>query len=139
MARKNQKIFILIFLIIPLLLYTATKITSFHARRQSNTVILEWTTEQEEGLAKFQIQRSTDSINWMNIGDKSPITNPPTGRKSYSFTDNTIFKSQNTGTFYYRLIIVDTKGVQTPHGVIVSISGTSGLRHTWGSIKAMFR
>jgi hypothetical protein len=68
-----------------------------------------------------------------------PVPGQSGERKSYSFTDNSIFKTTHTGTFYYRLIIVDSQGNSTPHDVIVSIAGNSGLRHTWGSIKAMFR
>jgi hypothetical protein len=139
MERKLLKIFLPILLILPVLLFTATRITGFHARRLNNAVILEWTTEEEGGLVKFQIQRSTDSVNWLNIGEKMPIPGQPGDRKVYTFTDNSIFKTHHTGTFYYRLIIVDSRGNSTPHDVIVSISGNSGLRHTWGSIKAMFR
>jgi len=139
MVRKNTTLILLGLLCLHTLLVGATRISSFHARRQSNTVILEWTTEEEGGLVKFQIQRSTDSINWINIGEKLPLPGQSGERKSYSFTDNSIFKNMHTGTFYYRLIIIDAQGNSTPHDVIVSIAGNSGLRHTWGSIKAMFR
>ena len=143
MRSKSPIFFIILFLLIlPALVLTATRICDFHGKRQNNTVILEWATEEETDLAKFMIQRTNDindAYSWLTIGEKTPLAESAGGRREYNFTDNTIFKNQFSGTFYYRLMIVNSQGQQSEHDVIVSISGTSGIRHTWGSIKAMFR
>ena len=140
MNQKTTIYFILLLLLIlPALVITATRISDFHGKRQNNAVILEWVTEEETDLSKFLIQRSTDGYYWQTIGEKTPIGESSGSRKEYSFTDSSIFKGQFSGTFSYKLVIVNTQGQQTDHDVIVSISGTSGIRHTWGSIKAMFR
>jgi len=83
------------------------------------------------------IQRSTDTVNWTSIGEK-PAFGESSIKRDYSFIDNSIFKN-NVSNFYYRLVIVEKNGHSTPYDVIVSITGGSGIKHTWGSIKALFR
>jgi len=118
-------------------LVAGARISDFHAKRDNNSVILEWTTESESNLSKFDIERSTDRIRWLKIAE-TPASNEPETRQNYSYRDNTIFKA-SVNNFYYRLILVDKNGQFSPYDVIVSVSGNSGIRHTWGSIKAMFR
>jgi len=116
-----------------------TLIIEFHAKRsENNIVILEWVTEKESNLEKFVIERSNNGINWISIGFVNSKTEISFTEQSYSFEDRHIFKTTQS-TFFYRLIIVDKKGHSTIHSVIASISGQSGIKHTWGSIKALFR
>ena len=135
--------FLIPIIIFPSIIKADTRITEFHARRENNTVVLQWITEEETNLEKFIIQRSTDIstaiANWTTIGEKKPLSDNSSTRREYSFDDKTIFKNNISTTFYYRLVIVDTNGRLTRYDVIVSISGSSGIRHTWGSLKAMFR
>ncbi len=120
-------------------LYAGTRVTEFHGRRtENNTVILQWATEEETDLAKFIVQRSSDSVNWLKIGEIKSSSPSSSTRKEYEFIDNRIYKGYSAN-IYYMLVMVDTRGQQSQHPVIVSITGTSGIRHTWGSIKAMFR
>ena len=123
---------------IPPLLRSETRIVEFHARREFNYAVLEWATEKEEDLQKFVIQRSTDNMNWTTIDEVKPQPGEFTSKRTYTYIDKSIFKN-SISTFYYRLLIVNKNGQSTPHSVIVSISGNSGIKHTWGSIKAMFR
>lgn len=118
-------------------LYATVQIVEFSARRIDNVVVLEWATELESSVNHFNIERSTDNIYWNNIGKKSAIGNSTT-KQYYSFNDNSVFKS-NQSTFYYRLTVVYEDGQTESYDVIASVSGNSGIRHTWGSIKAMFR
>lgn len=115
----------------------ATRILEFHARRERNTVIVEWATEEESNLSKFEIERSTDGIRWFKIGE-APAVGESTRRNSYSFTDYSIYKGSVT-SLYYHLVLVDKAGNSQVFDVIASVEGNSGIRHTWGSIKAMFR
>ena len=130
--------FLIPIIIFPSIIKADTRITEFHARRDNNTVVLQWVTEEETDLEKFIIQRSTDITTWTTIGEKKPLPGNSSTRREYSFIDKTIFKNNST-TLFYRLVIVDTNGRLTYYYVIVSISGSSGIRHTWGSLKAMFR
>jgi len=120
-----------------LLLEASVRISEFYAKREKNTVILEWATEEESNIAKFEIHRSTDQMRWYKIGEVRAI-GESYQRNAYSFTDNSIFKGP-ANTLYYRLVIVEKTGNSLSWDVIVSVEGQSGIRHTWGSIKAMFR
>ncbi len=119
------------------LLVAAGAISDFHAKREANSVVLEWTTESESNLERFDIERSMDRNRWFKIGELAAAGETRI-RQTYTYRDNTIFKS-STNTYYYRLLLVDKNGQVSIHDVVVSMSGISGIRHTWGSIKAMFR
>jgi hypothetical protein len=137
--RRIINIFLLITgVLIPAILLSETRIVDFHAYRNNNYAMLEWATEREANLSKFVIQRSTDNMNWTKIGDVTPEMGDSSVRREYRFIDRSIFKL-TIGNFYYRLILVSQDGQSTIYDVVVSISGSSGIKHTWGSIKAMFR
>ena len=136
---KHVVIFAISFLLaFPAFVLSNTRIVDFHARRDNNRAILEWATEKELNLEKFVIQRSLDNVNWSTIGEVKSETGDSNTKRYYRFEDNNLFKN-SISTFYYKLIIVDKSGQSKPYDVIVSLSGSSGIRHTWGSIKAMFR
>ena len=133
------KYFLIFFFALPIpIIRSETRIVDFHARRENKYAVLEWATEAETNLQKFLIQRSNDNINWATIGEIMPQSGNSSSRREYRYVDKDIFKN-SIGNFYYRLIIVSKDGQQTPHEVIVSITGSSGIKHTWGSLKAMFR
>jgi len=119
------------------LLAAETVISDFHARTVSNNVIVEWSTQAESNLQKFKIERSTDLSTWTAVGTVL-VQQTLYEEKKYSFTDKHIFKGE-ISSLYYRLGLVDLQGYTTYHDVIASTSGVSAIRHTWGSIKAMFR
>ena len=120
-----------------LLVEASTRISAFYAKREKNAVILEWTTEEEANLAKFEIHRSTDQMRWFKIGE-TRAAGESSQKNVYSYTDNSIFKAA-VNTLYYRLVLVEKNGASVSWDVIASVEGQSGIRHTWGSIKAMFR
>ena len=122
---------------VSVVLEASARISEFYAKREKNTVILEWTTEEESNLAKFEIYRSTDQLRWHKIGETRAV-GESSQRNVYSFTDNSIFKGA-VNTLYYRLVLVEKTGNNQSWDVIASVEGQSGIRHTWGSIKAMFR
>jgi hypothetical protein len=129
--------FILASSILSMIADAATRIVEFHAKRERNTVIVEWATEEESNLSKFEIERSNDGMRWFKIGE-APAIGESTRRNSYSYTDYSIFKVSIT-SLYYHLVLVDKAGNPQVYDVIASVEGDSGIRHTWGSIKAMFR
>jgi hypothetical protein len=127
----------LLIVAVSVVLQASARISEFYAKREKNTVILEWTTEEESNLAKFEIYRSTDQLRWHKIGETRAV-GESSQRNVYSFTDNSIFKGA-VNTLFYRLVLVEKTGANQSWDVIASVEGQSGIRHTWGSIKAMFR
>ena len=131
--------FIIIFgVLATAILHSEARIVDFHARRENSYAVLEWATEMESNLEKFVIQRSTDHIIWTTIGDVKPKAGDSIKKRYYRFEDKNIFKN-SISNFYYQLVIVNKDGSSIIYDVIVSVEGSSGIRHTWGSIKAMFR
>ena len=128
-----------VLLLAPVVLSSVIRITDFHGRRENNTVVLEWTTVEESNIKKFNIERNSkiNTENWISIGSVDARGESST-QQSYNFRDSNIFKP-TIANFYYRLGVVDNNNLITYHDVIVSISGNSGIKHTWGSIKSMFR
>ncbi len=113
---------------------SAQVIQSFTAVGHGQEVYLQWVTTQESGLASFRIQRSFDGKYFHSLHTVVPVGN----NSSYSYIDDDLFKS-NLQTFYYRIEIE-----MASHRVSYSVTervelAFSGIRKTWGSIKAMFR
>lgn len=84
---------------------TPVILSSFDAQRSGhNTVSVSWKTEQEINSKGFEIQRSSDNINFETIGFVASRTANSSLAQTYSFTDNS---NMYTGTSFYRLKMVD--------------------------------
>lgn len=98
-------------------------------------VTVRWMTEDESGVAIFEIERrgGTDG-DFMSIGRLDPK-----GPSLYEFVDHSAF--MKTGSIYQYRIKVSFSNGQAPYYTSpLTVSHTvSGVRRTWGSIKAMFR
>lgn len=106
----------------------------FHARSEGENVKLEWKTGEEQNVKNFVIERKPVNGQFISIS-----TIAPKGSFSfYTFVDESAYKSNNL-VFIYRLRIIDNDGSVT-HSIERSVSpNISGVKRTWGSIKAMFR
>ncbi|MCU7494472.1 MAG: hypothetical protein HF314_15675 [Ignavibacteria bacterium] len=108
----------------------------FKASNEGDDILVEWRTTRENNLQYFAIERRSGSS-----GDFYEITRViPRGSNSYySYTDKSAYKP--TDSFYaYRLAIYEQGGkVNYIKEYGISHSTVSGVRRTWGSIKAMFR
>ena len=80
------------------------KLIYFNAERKSGTSFINWTTENEKGVDRFDIQRSYTTNNFTTIGTVSAKN--LTFRQEYNFEDHTPL----TGIAYYRLRSVDKDG-----------------------------
>ncbi len=106
----------------------------FHVRSENDNVVVEWKTSQEENVDKFVIERRSPKGVFIELASVKP-----TGSNSfYKYTDKGAYK-KNDLLFVYRLKIVDIDNTVT-YSSDASISlSVSGVKRTWGSIKAMFR
>jgi len=106
----------------------------FHVRNQGDDAIIEWKTSQETNVKDFVIQRRGAQSQFSDIATVVPHPDNPL----YSYTDKSVYKA-NDYLFVYRLKIVDNDG-QVSYSDQASVSlSISGVKRTWGSIKAMFR
>jgi hypothetical protein len=77
----------------------------FKAEKQKNEVLLRWSTSSESNTSYFDIQRSTDNVNFISVGRKAAAGNSNT-RLSYEFTDN-VGSVTSSKYIFYRLRQVD--------------------------------
>jgi hypothetical protein len=85
--------------------YVPVELTSFTANIVDRSVLLNWTTATEVNNQGFEIERSTDGLNFNQIG-YVPGFGTTTEPKSYSYTDQSV----TSGTYYYRLKQIDFDG-----------------------------
>jgi hypothetical protein len=84
---------------------TPVILTSFDAQRSGlNSVTVNWKTEQEINSKGFEIQRSSDNINFEAVGFVSSKTANSSLAQYYSFTDNS---NNLKAASFYRLKMVD--------------------------------
>jgi len=118
--------------------FAAVTLQYFTARDNANGVLVEWKTGDEGGTSKFEIERSADRPdNFISIDEVTA-----TGNNSYySYQDNSvdIGNGRNSALYFYRLKCVEPNGNYTYTNHITVTHTVSGIRSTWGSIKAIFR
>jgi choice-of-anchor B domain-containing protein len=97
------------------------ELSRFEAMPEDNKVRLEWTTASEENSAYFEIERSTDGIDFEVIG-KVEAMGRSTEKVEYLTYDDAPFKGDN----YYRLKQVDLDG-KFEYSEIVSVFFSTAL------------
>lgn len=108
----------------------------FHAKSEGENVKLEWKTGDETNVNHFAIERKTPQTDYIEI---SSSIQPKGSNSFYTYTDQSVYKAENM-IFVYRLKIVDNNQQITYCSSEPSVApNISGVKRTWGSIKAMFR
>ncbi len=111
---------------------------SFIATPDASKITLRWVSSDESRVASYAIARAA-GVNSNAFVDLESVLARGNG-SSYEYVDNTVFKT--TDSFYrYRLTPLDRGGNQVGDAYYTgsSLGKVSGVRRTWGSIKAMFR
>ena len=123
-----------VFLLLLTTAFAGALLDYFHVRNDGDDAIIEWKTSQEINVQNFVIQRRGPQTQYSDVATITPHPDNP----FYSYTDKAIYKT-NDYIFIYRLKIVDNNQ-QTSYSEEASVSlSISGVKRTWGSIKAMFR
>ncbi len=126
---------ILLFLIIFSTAFATAYIYDVQGRSESGDVKIHWRTQQENNLDHFAIERkSSKQGSYIEIA-----TVDPKGDNSvYDFVDRSAYKS-NDVYFIYQIKIVD-RNQQVSYSEEITVAPViSGVKRTWGSIKALFR
>ena len=96
------------------------ELVGYTGSQNGNTVALEWTTLSEKDNDFFEIERSTDGLNFVTIGFVQGAGNS-TEKLAYSFADN----APESGLAYYRLSQVDYDGTRSYADRLVSVAYTA--------------
>jgi len=117
-------------------LYAVTVIKSIQAYQQNGKVVIEWTTDNEQSVNAYTVQRSMNrGESWFDLGRVSPYG----FSASYMFMDENILGGKSDLEYQYRLRIVYTDGSVAYSQPVTVMMTISSVQMTWGSIKAMFR
>lgn len=125
---------ILLVLLLTSAAFAGAYLDYFQARSEGENVKLEWKTGDETNIHHFSIERRTHQTSFAEITQ----IQPKGSNSYYTFTDQSVYKS-NSVIFTYRLKIVDNNNQATYSSEAAVSPNISGVKRTWGSIKAMFR
>ena len=135
---KLTVLFIVTFVLLSSLVYGGAVVSDFRGEPGINLVTLKWIVKAESNLKGYEVLRSFDGTSYEKIGFVE-VNNTLSGEKTYTFSDKSVFKPTDR-TFYYKLKFVDMDNSSQEYDKIIVLSpNISSARHTWGSIKAMFR
>ena len=135
MTMKYQGIKILLVLAVAAVTFAGAYLDYFQVRTEGDNVKIDWKSGAESNIDHYSIERKTPQQSFFEIAQASPK-----GSNSYyTYTDQSIYKAQDV-LFVYRLKIVNSDNTPPSYSGEVSVSpNISGVKRTWGSIKAMFR
>lgn len=131
---KRLLVKILIILACFATVFAGANIDLFQATTSGDNTNLEWHTTDETNVQYFIIQRKTPQTDFVDVAKISPD-----GSHYYKYEDQSIYKTNDVMLIYQ--IGVQYYNNPTPiylRQTSVSMS-ISGIKRTWGSIKAMFR
>jgi len=94
-------------------------LTNFSAKKNNNSIAINWTADDESGMSNYEVQRSSDGRSFSTI--QSIQSKNSVNQTSYSATDN---KPLN-GIGYYRLKMVEIDGSAT-YSRIVTVQFATG-------------
>jgi hypothetical protein len=112
---------------------------SLQVQSQGDNANLSW---QVSGIPltdsqRFSIQRKTPQTDYQEVASVNATSN----NSFYQFTDKAVYKTTDV-MYIYRIRLVDVNNPNYVYGssdeIHISLS-ISGVKKTWGSIKAMFR
>jgi SdrD B-like domain/Secretion system C-terminal sorting domain len=96
------------------------------AVNSGNDVTLNWKTESENETDYFEIERSTDNINFISIGRKT-AAGSSSSERNYDLQDN-IAAVANNGILYYRVKLFDRNGAFRYSNTAVVRLRNSGIK-----------
>ncbi len=115
-------------------------IVDFKAEPGHDKVTLKWRVRAERNVRAYEVQRSVSrDAAFTRVGrvDAEGPFSVDTVHE-YTYVDKSVFKTTGQ-TYYYRLKILENNGTFSFSSVVSVTPQISSARHTWGSIKAMFR
>ncbi len=113
----------------------------FTARSDGRSITIEWKPSLEQGVLRYDIERSTDNRTWTLIAS----LDPKGSSNVYRYVDSDVLGkgSQDPTTsgkvYYYRLRIVGSDNSIAYTSSTAVTHNLSTVRRTWGMIKEMFK
>ena len=134
LSMKRGTIILFSILVVAAAIYAGTFLDYIQGSSVGEDVLLEWQTSAEVNLKHFVIERRTIQNPYIELATVEPKGN----NSFYSYLDEAAYKTAEL-VFIYRLKIVDNDGATSFSREVTVSHNVSGVKRTWGSIKAMFR
>ncbi|MCK5074826.1 MAG: hypothetical protein KAR38_00555 [Calditrichia bacterium] len=130
-------LFIIIFFTKVYAVFADDIIREWSADPQSNSVLIQFQTANEDGVKSFVIQRSIgDSNNFEDIKEIAAVGYP----NDYSYQDEVVwFQKVTTTVVYYKIAILKSNGDIIYTNSLMVMPNVNEIVKTWGSIKLLFR
>jgi hypothetical protein len=104
------------------------------AYSNGSSIVVRWVSDDEQGIVGYKIERRANGTgSFVQLTDS--YLSPRGNGAAYEFVDNSVFRVTDS---YYVYCVTAIGSNSDPCFVTVRHT-TSGVRRTWGSIKAMFR
>lgn len=141
---KTTKAILLIFILGTIAVNAGNVLDYFKAWSDGNSVVVEWKCPSEISISKFELQRSSDDINFTTV---ETFSSKGSGYV-YKFTDEDVFfkdvnpgdeSPQSESRYSYRLRIINVDNSYVLSNSVTVKPNISSIRRTWGMIKEMFR
>lgn len=144
---KRKLIILIIFTAASVALFAAQSIfDSVSAKSEGSAVNITWTTNSENNLSRFEIERKAEGGAYVRAATEKAKGSP----SRYSFTDNDAFLknsekakytdgtlSKNVYSYRIKAIYNDNTSLTSEETFVTH--SISGIKRTWGMIKEMFR
>jgi hypothetical protein len=128
--------FFLVILVSAAGLLASVTLQYFTAKTNGDGILIEWKTGDEGGTTVFDLERSASTPdNFISLKTFNAAGN----NTYYSYQDNSVNMSMSSSIYYYRLKCLQGNGAFTYSNSISVVHSISGIKTTWGSIKAIFR
>lgn len=120
----------------PVALAQSVRLGEWRVEKERAQVKLVWQTVTEAGVQGFEVRRRapTSGSEFFSLGE---VRSHGAGR-TYDFTDDDLYKNAQAMA-QYQVWVVFTNGVRQPLFTAEVNYTSTGLRRTWGSLKAMFQ
>lgn len=130
----NKKLLFTMILLAAGIVYGAVYIEFFYATSRGDEIVLEWKVKEDSAIEDFAIERAAVNYGFVEIVKIKAVA----GKLHYEYVDKTAYKSSEV--FYkYRIKIIEKNGLESFSNEVNISHNPSGVKRTWGSIKAMFR
>lgn len=129
------RVFILLLILSVVALSDVVKDGSFQATSDGSNVTLRWITEDESNVTRFEIEKRSGTD-----GEYKTIASvEPRNVSNYEFVDYSAM-GKTSSLYQYRIKVVFANGANPLYvGPVTVTHSVSGVRKTWGSIKALFK
>lgn len=130
---KTVKEYIQTNIVMPLTCTTTLplNLTSFTAAHFNDIVKINWITEEETAVSKYELQRSYNGINFIPLTSIVPLTNS-SGTNNYEYIDYNLLTSDK---IYYRLKILENDGAISYSAIVqVKLNSLQNSSHIIQSI-----